>query len=63
MLIEIEDKRYTFRWLLNQQGLFTIRSMYLALAADNVLPRMHIIWRLKLPLQIKIFASSKWLAF
>jgi hypothetical protein len=34
--------------------------MYLAVAADNVPPRMHITWRLKLPRQIKILESNGW---
>jgi hypothetical protein len=41
---------------LQQHGRFTVRSMYRTMAAPDVVPHNHIIWELKLPLKIKIFA-------
>jgi hypothetical protein len=55
MLVQLMDQRDTFHWTLHQHGHFTVRSMYKVLAANNVMPQNHIIWKLKIPLKIKIF--------
>jgi hypothetical protein len=46
-----EDK---FRWGLSQNGVFRVRSMYKAMILKNIWDNM-ILWKLKLPLKIKIF--------
>jgi hypothetical protein len=51
-LNNMEDK---FRWGLHQNGIFSIRSMYLALISDNRVRLNLMIWKLKIPLKIKIF--------
>jgi hypothetical protein len=43
----------TFIWDLQQNGRFTVRSMYRDMASPNVPMRDHPIWRLKLPFKIK----------
>jgi hypothetical protein len=44
-----------FRWDLNTSGTFSIRSMYLNLLNQHVPFRHKFIWKLKIPLKIKIF--------
>jgi hypothetical protein len=40
---------------LHQNKIFSVKSMYLALISDNTLRLDLTIWKLKLPLKIKIF--------
>jgi hypothetical protein len=51
--VRLNDRDDVFRWGLNQNGLFTVRSMYNALTTGNVWEN-RLIWKLKLPLKIKI---------
>jgi hypothetical protein len=44
-----------FIWELQQNGSFSIKSMYLALIMDNRGRSDMTIWKLKVPLKIKIF--------
>jgi hypothetical protein len=53
--VQLTDQRDTFMWSLKQNGQFTIRSMYNALIAQLPAPRKNMIWKLKMPLKIKIF--------
>jgi hypothetical protein len=48
----MEDK---FIWGLHHNGGFSVKSMYLALISDNRVRLDMTIWKLKLPLKIKIF--------
>ena len=41
--IQLSDQKDTFRWILQQDGKFTIRSMYRMLAAPDVVPHKHIL--------------------
>ena len=41
--------------LCNRMSYFSVRSMYRAITATNIIPHNYIIWKLKLPLKIKIF--------
>jgi hypothetical protein len=52
---QINDQRDIFIWSLHQHGKFTVRSMYMALIRPQVVPRNHPIWKIKIPLKIKIF--------
>jgi len=53
--VELVDGSDTFRWNLTKSGLYTVRSYYLHLI-DNQPPSQHkMIWKLKIPLKIKIF--------
>ena len=55
MDIQLQDQTDSFVWSLQQNGLFSVRSMYRAITTTNIIPHNHIIWKLKLPLKIKIF--------
>jgi hypothetical protein len=44
-----------FIWKTNKEGLFTVNSMYKLLMFDEVIPRKSLIWKLRIPLKIKIF--------
>ena len=55
MDIQLQDQSDTFVWSLHQNGFFSVRSMYRAITTTNIIPHNHIIWKLKLPLKIKIF--------
>ena len=44
-----------FRWNLHKYGVFTVRSMYLHKINQNAPFRHKLIWKLKIPLKIKIF--------
>ena len=55
MDIQLQDQSDSFVWSLQQNGLFSVRSMYWAITISNIIPHNHIIWKLKLPLKIKIF--------
>ena len=45
----------TFRWNLTKSGSFTVRSLYLHLLDRQPPFRHKMIWKLKIPLKIKIF--------
>ena len=42
-------------WTLQQNGLFSVHSMYLALMDDKILPINRPLWKLKIPLKVKVF--------
>jgi len=50
----VEGSDY-FRWSLTKSGLFSIRSMYLYLIDTQTPFRHRKIWKIKIPLKIKIF--------
>ena len=53
--VQLVDGSDMFRWNLTNSGSFTVRSMYLYLL-DRQPPFSHkMIWKLKIPLKIKIF--------
>jgi hypothetical protein len=51
-LINTEGK---FLWDLHQTGIFSVKSMYNALICDNRVRYDISLWKLKIPLKIKIF--------
>jgi hypothetical protein len=51
-LTDMNDK---FIWGLHQKGIFSVKSMYLALISDNRVRHDFTIWKLKIPLKNKIF--------
>jgi hypothetical protein len=53
--VQLIDQRDQFIWSLKQNGQFTIRSMYNSLIAQLPAPQKNVIWKLKLPLKVKIF--------
>ena len=42
-------------WGLHQNGLFSVKSMYKAVLGVEAIPYNTLIWKLKLPLKIKVF--------
>jgi hypothetical protein len=55
MDIQLMTHTDTFIWPMNQYSKFTVRSMYRALTAPQVVPAHHPVWKLKISLKIKIF--------
>jgi hypothetical protein len=53
--VTLDQERDMFRWDLNRTGTFSVHSMYLHLLNQHA-PFLHkFIWKLKIPLKIKIF--------
>jgi hypothetical protein len=52
--VTLNDRSDVFRWGLNQNGTFSVRTMYNAMITGNIWDN-RILWKLKLPLKIKIF--------
>uniref|UniRef100_A0A0D9X511 Reverse transcriptase zinc-binding domain-containing protein n=1 Tax=Leersia perrieri TaxID=77586 RepID=A0A0D9X511_9ORYZ len=55
MYTNLNNNEVTFKWNLHQNGQFSVRSMYLALTNNGFRDRNRGLWKLKLPLKIKIF--------
>ena len=53
--IQLDDSSDCFRWNYHQNGQFSVRSMYLHLINNGYIDRNKFIWKLKMPLKIKIF--------
>jgi len=53
--VQLVDGSDTFRWNLTNSGSFTVRSFYLHLLDSQPPFRHKMIWKLKIPLKIKIF--------
>ena len=53
--VDLVDGLDNFRWNLTKIGLFTVRSFYLYLLDTHPPFRHKLIWKLKIPLKIKIF--------
>jgi hypothetical protein len=53
--IQLTNQWDRFVWGLHQNGLFSVKSMYRALLGTQALPYNTFIWKLKLPLKIKVF--------
>jgi len=53
--VHLRNQRDRFVWGLHQNGLFSVNSMYRALLGVQALPYNTLIWKLKLPLKIKVF--------
>jgi hypothetical protein len=53
--IQLNQAPDIFRWNYHQNGLFSVKSMYLALINNGYIDRNKFIWKLKMPLKIKIF--------
>jgi hypothetical protein len=53
--VQLMGQKDTFIWLAQQNRKFSVCSMYRALVVPHILPRDHVIWKLKLPLKVKIF--------
>ena len=55
MDVQITDAPDTFTWGLNTSGKFMVKSMYLDYLSDHTRFLRKHIWKMKVPLKIKIF--------
>ena len=55
MSIQLSDRKDTFCLVANPTWLLHGTIYIQALVAPNIVPRKHILWKLKLPLRVKIF--------
>ena len=53
--VHLNDNVDVFRWNLNQSGMFAVSSMYSALISNGNVQFDKYLWKLKMPLNIKIF--------
>jgi hypothetical protein len=53
--VQLTNQRDRFVWGLYQNGAFSVKSMYRALLGVQAIPYNTLIWKLKLPLKIKVF--------
>jgi hypothetical protein len=53
--VQLRNQRDRFVWGLHQNGLFLVKSMYRALLGVQALPYNTFIWKLKIPLKVKVF--------
>jgi hypothetical protein len=53
--VHLNNQRDCFVWGLHQNGLFSVHSMYRALLNVRAIPYNTLIWKLKLPLKVKVF--------
>jgi hypothetical protein len=53
--IRLNGATDSFIWGFHQNGIFSVKSMYNALIADTRVVYSRTLWRLKIPLGIKIF--------
>ena len=55
MNIVLTDANDSFKWTLTQNSVFTVKSMYRDLMLTNSIPCNSRVWKIKVPLKIKIF--------
>jgi hypothetical protein len=55
MSIHLSNEPNTFVWNLNESGLFSVKSMYLDLMNGHTRFLRKYLWKIKVPLKIKIF--------
>jgi hypothetical protein len=53
--VQLDDCQDSIKWSLSKQGSFNVQSMYKNLVNQIYLPSNKALWKLKLPLKIKIF--------
>ena len=53
--VQLDDQPDLSRWNLNNKGSFIVQSMYKHLVNQIALPIHKAIWKLNLPLKIKVF--------
>jgi hypothetical protein len=55
MYVQLSDDKDVFVWNLTNSGAFTVKSMYLDLLDNDTKYLKKYIWKIKVPLKIKIF--------
>jgi hypothetical protein len=53
--IQLIDRPDIFKWSLNFSSQFSVNSMYQAFIDTNVVPNNSYLWKIKIPLKIKVF--------
>jgi len=53
--VQLTNKRDRFVWRLHHNGLYSVNSKYRTLLGAKAIPYNTLIWKLKLPLKIKVF--------
>jgi hypothetical protein len=53
--VHLNDQDDILRWSLIEMGQFSTRSMYNAILNLNILPNLRFLWKIKIPLKVKIF--------
>jgi hypothetical protein len=53
--IQLTDRPDSFKWSLNFSDQFSVNSMYQAFIDTNVVPNNSYLWKIKIPLKIKVF--------
>jgi hypothetical protein len=54
MDIQLIDRSDSFKWSLNHNGQFSVSSMYHAFLDTNVVPNNSYLWKIKVPLKIRV---------
>jgi hypothetical protein len=52
--MHLTDRPNIFKWSLNSNGRFSINLMYQAFLDTNVVPNNNYLWKIKIPLKIKV---------
>ena len=55
MEVNLSDVPDTLQWKLSRSGVFSVKSMYADLINTGTIPRTVHIWKVKVPLKIKVF--------
>jgi hypothetical protein len=55
MLLQLNDNEDNFTWNLTSLGIFMTRSLYLDLLNGHIVYLRKYIWKIKVPLKIRIF--------
>jgi hypothetical protein len=53
--VQLTNHRDRFVWGLHLNGLFSVKFMYIVILGAQAMPYTDLIWKLKLPLKIKVF--------
>jgi hypothetical protein len=53
--IHLRERVDIFRWSIKYDGQFTVSSMYQVLLDSKIIPHNSYLWKIKLPLRIKVF--------
>lgn len=57
MDIHLSEGPDRIHWKLTMNGIFSVKSMYLSLIDSGPIPKSIHIWKVKVPLRIKVFMS------
>jgi hypothetical protein len=53
--IHLNDQPCIFRWVLTSSGQFFVSLMYMAMIDSDIVPHNIFLWKLKIPLKVKVF--------